>query len=109
MSPAAFAKAFEHLRPKRPSLPPLDFRKVSHADSGGYDFSASPARASSEGYLGTTVAGTVGTTTVPGRGSGLPLHLDSPEAKYQAFVRKIRAKHLEPPKEQSTVRSSIRF
>lgn len=99
MSPAAFAKAFEHLRPKRPSLPPLDFRKVSHADSGGYDFSASPARASSEGYLGTTVAGTVGTTTVPGRWSGLPLHLDSPEAKYQAFVRKIRAKHLEPPKE----------
>lgn len=56
---------------------------------------ASPARASSEGYLGTTVAGTVGTTTVPGRGSGLPLHLDSPEARVRgvAFGVLARWKH----------------
>jgi len=82
--------------PSVPRVPPLDFRKVQVGEVG-YDFASVPLSKTRSELTRTSSEGCVATVFTTELRPLTPSEL-SPEEKNQLFVRRIRAKHLEPPK-----------
>lgn len=82
--------------PSVPRVPPLDFRKVQVGEVG-YDFAAVPLSKTRSELTRTSSEGCVATVFTTELRPLTPSEL-SPEERYQLFVRRIRAKHLEAPK-----------